>query len=101
MHPKNSHRRESIASKNYVEMITEQQASEYIAKILETNLKNEFATRETQLRGQFQQAASSKSATLFLETPDVYLAAAVMIQEGFSIGRGDTAPIYRGIIKSG
>ncbi len=101
MHPKNSHRREAITSGQYVELTTEAIASDYLSKILTQNLKIEFAGRESAIRSQFQLAASSKSAELFLETPDIYLAAAVMVQEGFYIGKGDSKAIVRGIVKNG
>ena len=53
MHPKNSHRREAFTSGNYVELHTEALASDYLAKMLTSNLKNEFAGRESAIRAQF------------------------------------------------
>jgi len=53
MHPKNSHRREAVTAGTYVEITNEGFASDYLARMLSTNLKNEFASRETAIRVQF------------------------------------------------
>lgn len=44
---------------------------------------------------------SSESATLFLASPDIYYAAAVLVQGDFLIGRGDKTAILDEILRNG
>lgn len=101
MHPKNHHRRDAIDSKTYIEIYSEEDATSYLTKVLTTNLRNEFSGRESQIRANFQGELSSEQAKNFLNTPDIYYAAAVMVQGGFYIGRGDVTQILRKIMKEG
>lgn len=47
MHPKNHQRREAVASKQYVEILTESDATNYLSTMLSNNLKNEFSGKES------------------------------------------------------
>ena len=42
MHPKNHQRRESVANKTYIEIVSVDDSTQYLAKILTLNLKNEI-----------------------------------------------------------
>ena len=78
MHPKNHHRREDIEAKTYVIINNKDDACTYLARTLEKNLKNEFASRESAIRNKLQGAVSSEQAENFISAPDKYYAAAVM-----------------------
>lgn len=101
MHPKNHQRRESIENKNYLPILSQADAENFLSKMLGTNLKNEFSGRETAIRVRLQGAVSSEQAETFLSTPDVYYAAAVMILGDFVNGRGDIPPVVKKIISDG
>ena len=58
--------------------MNEQTAGDYLSKMLTLNLRNELAGRESAIRLEFQQQISNKSAEMFLQAPDVYIAAAMM-----------------------
>ena len=100
MHPKNSHRREAVASNQYVDFKSEDDAAQYFNKLLSTNLQFEFAGRETAIRSELQSAQSYMSANLFIEAPDIYYAAAVMVQLKLYIGKGDIRNILRMLVKT-
>lgn len=101
MHPKNHQRRESIDNKSYMPILSQEDAVNYLSKILGNNLKNEFSGRETAIRVRLQGAVSSEQAETFLSTPDKYYAAAVMILGDFVNGRGDIAQVVKMIISNG
>eukprot|EP00347_Sterkiella_histriomuscorum_P012111 403369855 len=101
MQPKNHQRRDAIDSKHYMEIHNQEDATAYLTKILTSNLRNEFSGRESAVRASLQGALSSEQAILFLETPNIYYAAAVMVQSGFYLGRGDRSQIFQKIIKQG
>ena len=100
-HPKNSQRREAITSKTYSQLATPEEADHYLHNLLLQNLKLEIQGRETQIKVSFAQAASSQSASIFLDAPDKYYAAAVLLQEGFFVGKGDRTRIIHMIKKAG
>ena len=100
-HPKNHHRREAVVAKQYQEILTPVQGKAYLSKLLTMHLKNELAGRETQLRVQMSASASTQSAGTFLDAPDIYFAAAIMVQDGFYLGKGDRTILVHMIRKAG
>ena len=69
--------------------------------MLQANLRNEFSGRESQIRSALLGDLSSEQAKLFCEVPDVYYGAAVLVQNGFYVGRGDITEIIRKFMKYG
>ena len=97
-HPKNNQRTDAIKnSKNYVEIWTTKDAVDFLSKTLSQNLKQEFSSRETAIRQSMQSDLASEAASLFINAPDIYYAAAVMIMLQFYMGRGDRSQILNAI----
>ena len=99
MQPKNAHRRDAIAAKTYREIVTQDDATAYLMHLLLSNLQIEFAGREGVIRQEIQAMIAAKGATLFLAAPDIYYAAAVMVVQGFYLGKGDRTQIIMMIVK--
>lgn len=55
--PKNHHRTEAIQSKEYVEILTEDQATQFLNSMLRQNLQNEVLSVETKILAELQSAA--------------------------------------------
>lgn len=79
MHPKNSQRREAIEEKSYLEIRTSDDAISFFKRVLSMNFKNELATRETQFRVKIGSAKASNFAEAFLQAPNKYYAAAILM----------------------
>lgn len=79
MHPKNFHRREAVTAKTYVEITNQEVATQYINSMLTKNLKLEFYGKESAMRTEARDAVSYQSNSLFVEAPDVYYAAAILV----------------------
>jgi hypothetical protein len=100
-HPKNHHRREAIAAKTYMEILTPEAGQAFLSRLLSTNLRNELASRETQIRTELLSSQASQSAEVFLQAPDKYFAAAVLMQKSLLLGSGDRTTIIYAMKKSG
>ncbi|CDW75354.1 UNKNOWN [Stylonychia lemnae] len=98
MNPKNHHRRESIQNKNYREILNTQDSQNYLRNILLSQLRNEFAGRESAIRSVYLGAKSSAQVQLFLDAPNIYTAAAIMCQNHFSLGQGDYSLLIQALI---
>ena len=88
MHPKNSHRREAVASKSYCLLRNNGEANAYLRMMLVNNFKMELSGRQSAIRDDYIKQASASSGTYFLSAPDINYSAAVLLQEGFLIGNG-------------
>ena len=95
MHPKNHHRREAVAAKQYHALLSPEEAQHYLAQMLQQNLRMEMAGKESAIREDYIKQNAANSGSLFLDAPDIYYSAAVLIQEGLKIGDGGrTSLIY-------
>lgn len=101
MQPKNPQRREAITSKTYHLLSNLAEARVFLSQTLELNLKNELASRESQIRAQFTQMASDASGQAFLEAPDIHFGAAVLLQNGLLDGNGSRHAVIYQIMKAG
>lgn len=62
-------------------------------------MKNELAGRESAVRAELLSAKSQMSADTFLLAPDIYFAAAVLLNDSLKIGNGDRTTIINTIKK--
>jgi hypothetical protein len=53
-HPKNHHRTEAVQSKEYKELLTDDQADEFLSNLLKSNLLNELMAVETKILAELQ-----------------------------------------------
>jgi hypothetical protein len=70
-----------------------------LTQILSVNLKNELAGRESSIRNEFLGTQAQAGADTFLQAPDIYYAAAVLLNENLKIGDGDRTTILHTIMK--
>lgn len=78
MHPKNHNRTEAIASKTYIEILTEEQAVSYLNGLLQHNITIVLMAEETKILSKLQAEAQSQGITDLIEAPDVYYMIAIL-----------------------
>lgn len=101
LHPKNSNRRDAIDTHSYIAIANHEQAVEFLSRTLLTNLKNDLSGKETQIRTTLLSAQSMQSAEVFLNAPDIYFAASILLNDKLLIGSGDRTRIIHTIRKAG
>ena len=94
MHPKNHNRTEAIKAHNYIEIMSNSQAKEFIEELVRKNLKNELRSTQDSVMQSFADLQKNADLKLILEAPDVYIAAVALSQKGFYNGRGDRTSFF-------
>lgn len=80
MQPKNSNRTDAIKSNSYKELRTSEDALDFVNSLISQHFKNDLLSVETSCKNQIASLQQMQGVKLILEAPDVYLAAAVLIQ---------------------
>ena len=61
-------------------------------------MTNELNSKKSEILNLFKKDSANQQVELFIEAPDIYLAATIMIQSNFSEGKGDLTRIIKTII---
>lgn len=100
MQSKNSVRVAAIENGSHKQIQTGEDAESFLSQVLEANLDTEILSIERECKSIQEQLLQKASIKLVLEAPDVYLAAAVMIQESFFNGKGDRAAFIEAVMQT-
>lgn len=83
--PKNSQRKDAVASKNYREILNQESARSYLTESLTQSLTNKVNARTKEINNDAQKSLSKRGFNLFLLAPDFHLAAAIIATSKFTI----------------
>lgn len=100
MHPKNSNRTEAVKSGSYQELMTHDEGRKFLVQLLSHNLKQELMGVESAAKAQVASLQQMQDVKLILEAPDVYHAAAVLIQQNFYNGKGDRTALIEVVLNT-
>ena len=89
LHPKNDQRVYAIKTGSYVEIDSLDSARYFLKEQLRKNLETELMAAKSSLLDQFIELNQVNYVKALLEAPDVYIAAAALTSQNFSIGKGD------------
>lgn len=85
LHPKNSQRRDAIAQKKYVELLTVGDSSILLTQQLQSILKGKLQVLLKELNDMAQEKLSKRGLQLFVMAPDRDYAAAVLSMNSFTL----------------
>lgn len=81
-------------------MNTIEDADAFLTELLDVNMKTEMLGIESEVQNEIASLQQMEDVNMVLSAPDVYHAAAVLIQQKFFIGRGDRTAFFKVILSS-
>lgn len=69
-------------------------------EILGKHLKNELQGVESEVKAQFDSMDQAKDIKAILDAPDAFMAAAVLTEESFYMGKGDRTKFFEFVLNS-
>jgi len=88
-HSQNSQRTDAVKNGTYVDIKTDNEATEHLQGLLTKKMKQRLLTMESEFQKKYQTVESDEVVEKILKAPDQFYAAAIMKQNELFFGRGD------------